>query len=124
MHQKQKPEGNYISVRIGKHIIDALIDSGAVRCLISEPAAKFLKLKIQSINNQNRKPLVSATGSNLEIVGYATTELYFKGLNVEYTLGVAKQLSPQFLLGVDFLSETHAALDYSMKPPMFTLLMA
>jgi len=98
-----------------------LIDSGAVRCLISEPAAKFLKLKIQSINNQNRKPLVSATGSNLEIFGYATTELYFKVLKVAYTLGVAKQLSPNFLLGVDFLSETHAALDYGMKQPMFTL---
>jgi len=44
--RNKKPEGNYISARIGKHIIDALIDSGAVRSLISEPAAKFLKLKI------------------------------------------------------------------------------
>jgi len=36
-------------------MIDALINSGAVRSLISEPAAKFLKLKIQPINDQNRK---------------------------------------------------------------------
>ena len=67
---------------------------------------------------------MSATGSNLDIVGYVTTELYFKGLKVEYTLGVAKQLSPNVLLGVDFLSETHATLDYGTKPPMFTVLMA
>jgi len=121
LHQKRKPEGNYISVRIGKHTIDALIDSGAVRSLISEPAAKFLKLEIQPINEQNRKRQVSATGSNLDIIGYVTTELYFKDLKVEYTLGEAKQLSPNFLLGVDFLSETGATLDYGMKPPMFTL---
>jgi len=56
LHPKIQPEGNYILVRIGKYTIDALIDSGAVRSLISELAAKFLKLKIQPINQQNHKP--------------------------------------------------------------------
>ena len=30
-------------------------------------------------------------------------------------------MSPSFLLGVDFLSETGANLDYGINPPMFTL---
>ena len=89
---------------------------------MSVKAAKFLKLKIELINEQNHKPLVSETGSDIETVGYATAELYFRGLKVEYTLGVAMQLSPSFLLGVDFLWETGGAnLDYGIKPPMFTL---
>jgi len=62
-----------------------------------------------------------ATGSDIEIVGYATAELYFEGLKVEHTLGVAKQFSPSFLLGVEFLSETGAGIDYGIRPPMFTL---
>jgi len=65
---------------------------------------------------------VSANGSELEMLGYATSEFYFKGLKIEHIIGVVKELSPRFLLGVDFLSANGACIDYSIKPPMFTLL--
>ena len=119
-YPKIQPEGNYISVKIGRHMIDALIDTGAVHSLISEQAAKYLKLKIEPWSNH--APLVSANGSELEMSGYAIPELYFKGLKIEHTIGVVKELSPNFLLGVDFLSANGACIDYSIKPPMFTLL--
>jgi len=63
-------------------MIDALIDSGAVRSSISEQAPKFLKLKIEPITQQNYNPLVSATVSDIDMVGYTTAELYFNGLKV------------------------------------------
>ena len=34
---------------------------------------------------------------------------------------VAKNLSPPFILGTDFLSINQAGIDYAIKPPMFTL---
>ena len=80
-----------------------------------------MKLKRLPITNTSNNSLVSANGSDIEIVGYTTVDLYFKGLRVEQKLGIAKQLSPSFLLGVNFLSQTGAAIDYALKPPMFTL---
>jgi len=121
LHPQIKPEGNYIQVRIGKHITDTLTDTGAVHSFISKQTAKFLKLKIEPINQQNYNPLVSATGSDIDMVGYTTAELYFKGLKVKHTWGVARHLSLSFLLGVDFLSENAAGIDYAIKPLMFTL---
>jgi len=121
LYPKIQPEGNYITVRIGKNTIDAMVDTGAVRSLISHQAAKSLKLKIEPLTQLESEPLVSANGSNLELVGCTTPELYFKGLKIEHTLVVAKELSPSFLIGVDFLSTYGARIDYGIKPPKFTL---
>ena len=43
------------------------------------------------------------------------------GLKVDHNMEVAKNLSPPFILGTDFLSKNQAGIDYAIKPPMFTL---
>jgi len=118
---KVQPDGSYITVRIGKYVIDALVDSGAMTTLISERAAKFLKLQIESISSSASASLVSATGTSLELIGYTTAELYFKCLQLEHRIGVVKQLTPAFLLGTDFLVANVANLDYTVKPPVLRL---
>jgi len=114
-------DGNYITVRIGTSNIDALIDTGAVRSLIDDQTARELKLQIIPNATRNAKPLLSANGSEVETTGHALVELYLQGLKVEHQMEVAKNLSPPFILGTDFLSTNQAGIDYAMKPPMFTL---
>jgi len=114
-------DGNYITVRIGTSNIDALIDTGAVRSLIDDQTARELKLQIIPNATRNAKPLLSANGSEVETTGHAIVELYLQGLKFEHHMEVAKNLSPPFILGTDFLPKNQAGIDYAIKPPMFTL---
>ena len=102
-------------------MVDALVDTGAVRSLINEQTAKELKLKIVPKMDPNLKPLLSANGSEVEIVGHVVAELYLKCLKVTHQMEVAKSLSPSFILGMDFLMVNQAGINYALKPPMFTL---
>jgi len=114
-------DGNYITVRIGNNNIDALIDTGAVRSLIDDQTARELKLQVIPPKTANAKPLLSANGSEVKTTGHTTVELYLNGLKVDHDMEVAKNLSPPFILGTDFLSKNQAGIDYAIKPPMFTL---
>jgi len=114
-------DGNYITVRIGTNNIDALIDTGAVRSLIDDQTARELKLRVIPNATRNAKPLLSANGSEVETTGHTSVELYLQGLKVDHKMEVAKNLSPPFILGTDFLSKNQAGIDYAIKPPVFTL---
>ena len=98
-----------------------LIDTGAVRSLIDDHTARDLKLPIIPNLTRNSKPLLSAIGSEVKTTGHVLVELYLRGLKVEHRMEVAKNLSPSFILGIDFLSINQAGIDYAIKPPMFTL---
>ena len=69
----------------------------------------------------NSKPLLLANGSEVETTGHVMAELYFKGLKVEHRMEVAKSLSPSFILGMDFLVNNQAGINYALKRLMFTL---
>ena len=98
-----------------------LIDTGAVRSLIDDHTARDLKLPIIPNLTRNSKPLLSANGNEVKTTGHVLVELYLRGLKVEHRMEVAKNLSPPFILGIDFLSINQAGIDYAIKPPMFTL---
>ena len=92
-----------------------------MRSLIDDQTARELKLQVIPNATRNVKPLLSANGSEVETTGHTTVELYLQGLKVEHQMEVAKNLSPPFILGTDFLSKNQAGIDYAIKPPMFTL---
>jgi len=108
-------------VKIGKQYTDALVDTGAMKSLISENLANSLKLKIDRRVNTSHHSLITADGTEIRVIGKTTTELYFKGLKVPFTIQVARHLEPNFLLGVDFMSMNSAVVDYPSKPPALTL---
>ena len=118
---KSQPEGNYVTVKIGRKTLDALVDTGAVMSLINESTARNLRLCVKPITEPNERPLVSATDSEIKLLGHAIVQLYFKGLKIEQRLGVVEELTPNFLLGVDFLTANVAAVDYTVRPPVLRL---
>jgi len=89
--------------------------------LINEQTTKELRLKIVSKTDPNSKPLLSANGSEVEIIGHVMAELYLKGLKVTHQMEVVKSLSPFFILGMDFFMANQAGINYALRPPMFTL---
>ena len=101
-------------MKIGKTLVDILIDSGASRSLISESTARALKLEIKPLNKSDRFSMFAANGSKLRIIGTAVLRMFLKGAIVYQTVHVSSHLEPQFLLGVDFLSANTAIINYKL----------
>jgi len=59
-------DGNYKTVRLGSNSVDALIDTGAARSLMSDELARDLKLQVIR-PTQHSKPLLSDNGSEMVI---------------------------------------------------------
>ena len=97
--------------KIGITICNALIDTGATRCCISEKYYKKLQLaKIHLLPNVNVR---STTGSNLapiELIN-CTFELGKTKFNCDFI--VCKNLTRPLILGRDFLIQNHISVRYS-----------
>ena len=48
-------------------------------------------------------------------------DLYFRGAKMEHTVVVVEDLTPNFVLGMNFLTDTHAQLNFTTRPPILTL---
>jgi len=111
IENNNKGLGNYITVKCGKQNIDALVDSGAVVSIISLGLARSLNLQIKPITKQTYIPLVSANGSQMNIIGI--TEFYFllEGIIIHQTVRVCANLRQPFIIGSDLLYERGAVID-------------
>ena len=89
--------------------------------MISEPFAQRLKLNIQRLRGPQDK-MVSANGGRIKTVGTVTMELYLQGgAKMEHVVVVAEDLTPNFVLGMNFLLDNHANLNFATKPPTLSL---
>ena len=79
MLKGKTPDGNYISLKIARAVIDALVDTGASQSLMSESVAKILQLDIIPIIDKAKYDLLSANESEIKIIGQAKVEIYLKG---------------------------------------------
>jgi len=80
--------------------------------LINSKTAQKLKLEIKLIQEKESSRLFSDNGSLIPIIGTAEVEMYLKGLIITQTVKISPTLEHSFLLGVDFLSQNSAILDY------------
>ena len=96
VQQPRQSDGNYVTVKLGRISIDALVDTGAAHSLLSESVARILKLKIQPLQEHDYSDLTAANGSKVELIGTADLKLYIKGLIIYQTVRIAKQLFLRF----------------------------
>jgi len=117
----QKPDGNYVTVKINHATVNAMIDTRAVHTLVSQSVARILKLKVVPLQKYDHSVLIAANGSKLERFGSVTLKLYINGLVVHQKAFVAKRLSPRLVLGVDFLSTHKATVSYKGEKGILSL---
>jgi len=84
-----------------------------IELLISETAAKALKLKIRPLKNQTA-PTFSANGTKINILGATEVHIFVEEITIYQTVRVASQLQPQRLFGVDFFSVNAAVINYRL----------
>ena len=112
--ENSQNHGNYITVKLGKIVMEALVDSGAIVSLINLSLARRLKLKIKPITDTNRLPLFSANGSRMSVVGITDICFYVEGLLITQTVRVCSNLGHSVILGVDFCKSNSVILNYKL----------
>ena len=96
---------------MGTKVCNALIDTGATRCCISEEYYKKLQLsKIHLLQNVNVR---SATGSNLAPIGLVDCTFVLGDTTLNCDFIVCKNLNRPLILGRDFLIQNHISVRYS-----------
>ena len=104
-------QGTTFPTKIGTTICNALIDTGATRCCISEKYYRKLQLtKIHLLQNVNVR---SATGSNLAPIGLINCTFELGGTKFNCDFIVCKHLTKPLILGRDFLIHNHISVRYS-----------
>ena len=98
-------QGPTFPTKIGATVCNALMDTGATRCCISEEYYRKLQLmKIHLLQNVNVR---SATGSNLAPIGLVNCTFALGDITFNCDFIVCKNLTRPLILGRDFLSEPH-----------------
>jgi len=91
MLKAKKPDGNYISLKISRASIDALVDTGASQSLMNESVARILQLNIMAIIDKAKYDLLSANQTEIKIIDQAEVEIYLKGLMFYQHVAIAKK---------------------------------
>ena len=97
--------------KMGTTVCNALIDTGATRCCVSEEYYRKLQLtKIYLLQNVNVR---SATGSNLAPIGLVNCTSVLGDTTFDCDFIVCKNLTRPLILGRDFLIQNHISVRYS-----------
>ena len=97
-------QGTTLPTKIGTTVCNALIDTGATRCYISEEYYKKLQLtKIHLLQNVSVR---SATGRNLAPIGLVNCTFVLEDITFNCDFIVCKISLDFLLLGRDFLFRT------------------
>jgi len=88
--------------------------------VISNQLAQQLKLKIQRSHGPQDR-MISASGSKMRMIGTTIMELYLRGAIIQHLVVVVEDLTPNFVLGMNFLLDNHAHLNFTTRPPILML---
>jgi hypothetical protein len=99
---------NYRSVR-------ALCDTGASRSCISERFLKRLKMRTEPLSAIEPKFLYSANQSKIHSCGTVELNVALQGLVIPFQFMVLRDLNYDAILGMDFLTSTHAMIDCAQR---------
>ena len=104
-------QGTTFPTKVGTTMCNALINTGATRCCMSEEHYKKLQLsKIDLLQNVSVR---SATGSNLAHIGLVNCTFMLGDTSFDFDFIVCKNLTRPLILGRDFLIQNHITIRYS-----------
>ena len=104
-------QGTTFPTKMGTTVCNALIDTGAIRCCISQEY--YRKLQLSKIHLLQNVIVRSATGSNLAPIGLVNCTFMLGGTTFNCDFIVCKNLTRPLILGRDFLIQNHISVRYS-----------
>ena len=104
-------QGTTFPTNVGTTVCNALIDTGATRCCMSEEYYRQFQLsKISLLQNVSVR---SASGSNLAPIGLVNCTFTLEDTSFDFDFIVCKNLTRPLKLGRGFLIQNHIAVRYS-----------
>ena len=94
-------QGTTFPTKVGTTMCNALTDTSATRCYMSE--AYYKKLQLSKIHLLQNISVRSATGSNLAPVGQVNCPFMLEDTSFDFDFIVCKNLTRPLILGRDFL---------------------
>ena len=94
-------------------VCNALIDTGATRCCMSE--VYYRKLQLPEVQLLLKISVRSATGSNLSLIGLVKCTFLLGDTPFEHSFIVHRKLTKPLILGRDFLVQNQIAVIYLDK---------
>ena len=104
-------QGTTFPTKMGTTVCNALIDTGATRCCISEEY--YRKLQLTKIHLLQKVNVRSATGSNLAPIGLVNCTSVLGDTTFNCDFIVCRNLTRPLILGRDFLVRNHISVRYS-----------
>jgi len=101
---------NYI-VMIKNIPLQCLVDSGSGSTLMSTKLAKRLDFKVRPCTDD--RPLFSASGAQLKVMGITDVTFYLHCLRISHTVKVIDGLFPNLVIGVDFMQANRMSVNYA-----------
>ena len=113
MRGKSKLTGlNRIHVSMFKQSVQALIDSGAAVSCISEEFFKHIPSQKPPLQNSSIQHIQGVSGQTLLVCGEITVPVVFNRFTIHHTFQVIRNLSRPLIIGVDFLAEHKASINW------------
>ena len=106
---------NFIRLNVNSISTLALVDSGAARSCISQKFVNRLRIKVQPLQSGHPLCLSTADCSPLTLIGTVSLTLNIHGLLIPQTFAVLKRLNYNMLLGLDWLQNTQATVDFNSR---------
>ena len=104
-------QGTTFPTKMGNTVCNALIDTGATRCCISEEY--YRKLQLSKIHLLQNVIVRSATGSNSATIGLVNCTFMLGDTTFDCDFIVCKNLTRLLILGKDFLIQNNISVRYS-----------
>ena len=104
-------QGTTFPTRMGTTVCNALIDTGATRCCMSEEY--YRKLQLSKIQLLQCVSVRSATGSYLAPIRLVNCTFMLGDTTLDCDFIVCKKLTRPLILGRDFLIQNHISVRYS-----------
>ena len=91
--QSRPVSTNQIQVKISHRFVPALIDTGAVKLLVSQDLVNKLKFPVQKLQAGETKILVTANGRIMRVLGTTEIPLEINGLTVVYKFSILPEMT-------------------------------
>ena len=111
-------EGNYLQVLVNGRGARALVDTGATRSCISENFAHALRVRTNAGDTKESK-VYTANGRSMIALGDATVSVRINEIVFPVTVQILRGLSYNLVLGIDWLQQTAATINFSENVIMF-----
>ena len=107
--------GNTINVQIRNRTVRCLLDSGASISCITADLLHKLKLPVESLRDSDPKNVFLADGHPIAVQGRAELTVKIAGLSIPCGVLILSQMRFDLILGLDFLTDSKARIDFDAK---------